>query len=83
MNITPAQSQYLVTLTPGEAAVFTDGMDYPVLARMPDGTVRETATPGRDGFRGCDHRPALGQLRTALPASALYATPDAERAASR
>ena len=43
MNITPAQSQYLVTLPPGEAAVFTDGMDYPVLARMPDGTARETA----------------------------------------
>jgi uncharacterized protein len=27
MNITSDQSQYLVTLTPGEAAVFTDGMD--------------------------------------------------------
>jgi len=45
MNITPAQSQYLVTLTPGEAAVFTDGMDYPLLARMPDGTARENAAP--------------------------------------
>ena len=45
MNITPSQSQYLVTLPPGEAAVFTDGMDYPVLARMPDGTARESATP--------------------------------------
>jgi hypothetical protein len=45
MNITPAQSQYLVTLPPGEAAVFTDGMDYPLLARLPDGTARETTTP--------------------------------------
>jgi hypothetical protein len=45
MNLTAAQSQYLVTLRPGEAAVFTDGMDYPLLARMPDGTPRE-ATPG-------------------------------------
>jgi hypothetical protein len=45
MNITDSQSQYLVTLPPGEAAVFTDGMDYPVLARMPDGTTRETSTP--------------------------------------
>jgi len=43
MNLTPDQSRYLVTLVPGEAAVFTDGMDYPVLARMPDGTARETA----------------------------------------
>lgn len=41
MNITDAQSAYLVTLPPGEAAVFTDGMDYPVLTRMPDGTVLE------------------------------------------
>ena len=45
MNLTDDQSAYLVTLPPGEAAVFTDGMDYPVLTRMPDGTSRETASP--------------------------------------
>jgi len=50
MNMTPAQNRFLVTLRPGEAAVFTDGMDFPLLARMPDGTSREagpaaTATP--------------------------------------
>jgi hypothetical protein len=45
MNLTPDQSRYLVTLVPGEAAVFADGMDYPVLARMPDGTGRETSAP--------------------------------------
>ncbi|MEU9994470.1 ATP-binding protein [Streptomyces sp. NPDC050848] len=43
MNITEAQSEYLVTLKPGEAAVFTDGMDYPILVRMQDGTAREDA----------------------------------------
>jgi hypothetical protein len=43
MNLTAGQSRYLVTLVPGEAAVFADGMDYPVLTRMPDGTARETA----------------------------------------
>ncbi|WP_328544425.1 ATP-binding protein [Streptomyces europaeiscabiei] len=43
MNITAAQSEYLVTLRPGEAAVFTDGMDYPLLVRMKDGTDREDA----------------------------------------
>jgi hypothetical protein len=43
MNITPAQSRFLVTLSPGEAAVFTEGMDFPLLARMPDGTAREAA----------------------------------------
>jgi hypothetical protein len=43
MNLTEAQSNYLVTLPPGQAAVFTDGMDYPVLTAMPDGTERERA----------------------------------------
>jgi hypothetical protein len=41
VNLTERQSQYLVTLPPGAAAVFTDGMDQPVLVRMPDGTSRE------------------------------------------
>jgi hypothetical protein len=45
MNLTPAQSQYLVTLGPGDAAVHADGMDYPLLARMPDGRAREAAGP--------------------------------------
>ena len=45
MNITDAQSEFLVTLRPGEGAVFTDGMDYPHLARMPDGTAAENTRP--------------------------------------
>jgi hypothetical protein len=45
MNLTGDQSAYLVTLIPGEAAVFTDGMDYPLLTRMPDGTGREISNP--------------------------------------
>jgi hypothetical protein len=45
MNLTEGQSAYLVTLTPGEAAVFTDGMDYPLLTRMPDCTSREISNP--------------------------------------
>jgi hypothetical protein len=44
MNLSPAQSKYLVTLVPGEAAVAADGMDHPLLARMPDGTAREAGT---------------------------------------
>jgi hypothetical protein len=51
MNLRPAQSEYLVTLRPGEAAVHADGMDYPVLARMPDGTSREQ-TPARPAAPG-------------------------------
>ncbi|MGH3246090.1 MAG: ATP-binding protein, partial [Trebonia sp.] len=45
MNLTPAQSEYLVTLPPGDAAVHADGMDYPLLVRMPDGRAREAAAP--------------------------------------
>jgi hypothetical protein len=45
MNLTGAQSQYLVTLSPGDAAVHADGMDYPLLVRMPDGRAREAAGP--------------------------------------
>jgi DNA helicase HerA-like ATPase len=44
MNMTQAQNRFLVTLKPGEAAVFADGMDFPLLAQMPDGTSRETTT---------------------------------------
>jgi hypothetical protein len=45
VNLTEEQSAYLVTLTPGEAAVFADGMDYPAANRMPDDTRRETTNP--------------------------------------
>jgi len=35
MNLDDAQSRYAVTLTPGQAAVFSDGMDRPVLVGVP------------------------------------------------
>jgi len=65
MNLSPAQSQYLVTLAPGEAAVSVDGMDHPLLVRMPDGTAREAGgredtvsaamvTSARSGTCGAD-----------------------------
>jgi hypothetical protein len=56
MNLSGAQSQYLVTLAPGEAAVFCDGMDHPVLTRMPDGSSREAAWAsgaGQGAAPGC------------------------------
>ncbi|MFD5933523.1 ATP-binding protein [Streptomyces sp. NPDC060333] len=79
MNITEAQSEYLVTLKPGEAAVFADGMDYPLLVRMEDGTSRENAAAIRPASpapivaprsgacaEGCSVAPCtLRQLRTA------------------
>ncbi len=47
MNATPQQSRFIVTLPPGQAAVFTDGMDFPVLVKINDGTEREAATDPR------------------------------------
>jgi hypothetical protein len=43
MNLTDPQSRYLVALNPGTAALFSDGMDFPVLVQMPDGTASERA----------------------------------------
>jgi uncharacterized protein len=45
MNLSPAQSTYLVTLEPGTAGVFSDGMDQPLLVHMPDGTAVERQGP--------------------------------------
>ncbi|MGH3178937.1 MAG: ATP-binding protein, partial [Streptosporangiaceae bacterium] len=59
MNMTQAQNRFLVTLNPGEAAVFTDGMDFPLLTRMPDGTAREAAGE------------AAGEAATATPAAVV------------
>ncbi|MBO0806647.1 MAG: ATP-binding protein, partial [Nocardiopsaceae bacterium] len=43
MNVTPSQSRYLVTLPPGRAAAFADGMDSPMLVAITDSTERELA----------------------------------------
>ncbi|MEU3612934.1 ATP-binding protein [Streptomyces sp. NPDC006872] len=71
MNITPAQSEYLVTLRPGEAAVFTDGMDYPLLVRMRDGTSREDAGAIRPskaaGLTGPRSRACAADCSTTTP----------------
>lgn len=47
MNATPEQSRYLVTLPPGQAAVCADGMDFPILVKIEDGTEREVASVPR------------------------------------
>jgi uncharacterized protein len=46
MNVDDAQSRYLVTLEPGDAAVFADGMDRPLLVRVPDGSDAEDLPGG-------------------------------------
>ncbi|OLE28751.1 MAG: hypothetical protein AUG49_01515, partial [Catenulispora sp. 13_1_20CM_3_70_7] len=47
MNLTDAQSRQLVSLPPGQAAAFTDGMDAPLLIAVPLGEDREDAGPAR------------------------------------
>lgn len=41
MNLDEGQSRNVVSLSPREAAVFTDGMDRPLLVRVPDGQEAE------------------------------------------
>ncbi|HEV7651936.1 MAG TPA: ATP-binding protein [Actinophytocola sp.] len=49
MNLSEAQSRHVVTLPPGRAAVFTDGMDRPLRVAMPLGAQAESsATVVRD-----------------------------------
>jgi hypothetical protein len=70
MNLSDAQSEYLVTLPPGEAAVHADGMDYPLLVRIPDGTSRETSASPATGSA----MPVIGR-RSPACGSACQASP--------
>ncbi|MFI5929028.1 ATP-binding protein [Micromonospora sp. NPDC051543] len=89
MNITDAQSRHLVTLPPGTAAVFTDGMDNPILVRMPDGTEREqvprrTESPAgmigrRSGSCGADCQTQACTLTDMSRARRVLAHPDNRR----
>jgi len=60
MNASPAQSRYLVTLPPGQAAVFADGMDFPLLVQVQDGTGREGAAAVPAADAGAVVRPRSG-----------------------
>jgi uncharacterized protein len=68
MNLTEEQSQFVVSLSPGVAAISADGMDHPVLARM-------TAGDGRESPEGVnDTAPLLGS-RSPLCDAACSTTP--------
>ena len=82
MNATPPQSRYLVTLPPGQAAVFSDGMDFPVLVQVKDGTERERASPAPTADARTRGPPPVGQLRRRMRASAVHAAGHARRPAS-
>ncbi len=62
MNLADEQSRYLVTLPPGRAAVFTDGMDKALLVAMPLREDREDAT-------GVDRDPPVSQRAVACGSS--------------
>ena len=61
MNLDDAQSRHVVSLPPGRAAVFADGMDRPVRIDVPLGEAREAAATSntasliriRTAFAGC------------------------------
>ncbi|TDE28151.1 ATP-binding protein [Nonomuraea mesophila] len=46
MNLSEEQSRHVVSLQPGSAAVFADGMDRPLRVRVPLGESREKIVPG-------------------------------------
>ncbi|MEU6718811.1 ATP-binding protein [Nonomuraea sp. NPDC046802] len=46
MNLSEEQSRHVVSLQPGSAAVFADGMDRPLRVRIPLGESREKVLPG-------------------------------------
>ncbi len=47
MNLDPAQSRHIVSLPPGRAVVFTDGMDRPIRVAVPLGESREARRAAR------------------------------------
>ncbi|MGW5685081.1 ATP-binding protein [Nonomuraea sp. NPDC003754] len=56
MHLTEEQSGYIVTLPPGQAAVFADGFDYPLLTQMHPGPEERPAAVASDS-----RRPASGE----------------------
>jgi hypothetical protein len=63
MNLDADQSRQVVSLSPGEAAVFTDGMDRPMRVRVPFGGERERApfpSKSADGARSTSTSTAEG-----------------------
>ncbi len=68
MNLSEAQSRHVVTLPPGRAAVFTDGMDRPLRLSMPLNEERESTEL-------VSREPALLGRRSAACGSSCMAAP--------
>jgi uncharacterized protein len=64
MNLDEDQSRQVVSLPPGVAAVFADGMDRPVRLRVPFGGDRERVMPGPPPPLAARRSPACGPVCT-------------------
>jgi uncharacterized protein len=78
MNLDEHQSRHVVSLEPGVAAVFADGMDRPVRVRVPLGEGRERVMPGpTPAIRG-RRSAACGSECRAVRACTLYELREAD-----
>jgi len=82
MNLDAGQSRQVVSLPPGVAAVFADGMDRPVRVRVPFGGDREAAAPGPPPPLVGRRSPACGPVCTGERACTLLDMRRAELLAS-
>ena len=82
MNLDEDQSRQVVSLPPGVAAVFADGMDRPVRIRVPFGGDREAAAPGPSPPLVGRRSPACGPVCTGERACTLLDMRRAELLAS-
>src|SRR5215475_11758368 len=82
MNLDEEQSRQVVSLPPGVAAVFADGMDRPVRVRVPFGGDREAAAPGPPPPLVARRSPACGPVCTGERACTLLDMRRAELLAS-
>src|SRR5262249_25821939 len=80
MNLDGAQSRQVVSLKPGVAAVFADGMDRPIRVRVPFGGGAEWARPA-PGPRACAGGRGGGPARARPPPAVPAAAPPAARCA--
>jgi uncharacterized protein len=82
MNLDEDQSRHVVSLPPGVAAVFADGMDRPVRVRVPFAGGREAAVPGPPPPLVGRRSPACGPVCTGERACTLLDMRRAELLAS-
>jgi len=82
MNLDEDQSRQVVSLPPGVAAVFADGMDRPLRVRVPFGGHRERVRPGPPPPLAARRGPACGPVCTGGRACTLLEMRRAELLAS-